>query len=81
MPPKSAAPLRLPPQSNNALFGIEYICPVCGDVFLCCSDQWAYKLNDRNHTHVCTWHCLRKAEAEGAKPFATRTRRFRKVKD
>lgn len=43
--------------------GHELTCPVCSSTFLRRTEAWAYRLP--NGTCVCSWGCLRKAEAQG----------------
>lgn len=53
--------------------GKELECLICHTIFLRRVEEWGYRF--ANGTCVCSWHCLRDAEALGIKLQSSRSRR------
>lgn len=53
---------------------MEKICAVCGKMFLCDTDRWAYKMKPsyKKNSYLCSWSCMQKARENGTEMKKTK---------
>jgi hypothetical protein len=55
--------MKAAPKDWSEVYLKIYVCPVCKNTFIKSSSLHAYKMPN-NGRYVCSYHCMRQAEAE-----------------